>query len=393
MLELNIEGLDEFGVGYGHHNEHRISVSLTIPGETVTARIFKNNAGSSEADLVDVLSPADTRVTPMCPYYHECGGCQFQHMTIESQRQWKREQVVRLVEDISDDIPDVQEIVGTEHHFGYRSKITPHYKNPLKSTNIGFQSRFSSAVVDIPKCAIATAAINDIYDAHRRFVKGRFGATTSKMGATLLFRDVCSDHGGGLVETDNRAIVTQRVRGLRFQYQAGEFFQTNPYVLPLLVEHVIDRVSEYGCSYLIDAYCGCGLFSLSASSRFKSVVGIEINQQATRLAQKNAALNGIDNASFIDGNVERIFQDVVGMNSDQAVVVIDPPRRGCTEDFLSQLFAYRPRVIVYVACNPTTQARDAKQIVEAGYRIDDITPFDMFPQTRHIENVITFSRL
>jgi tRNA/tmRNA/rRNA uracil-C5-methylase (TrmA/RlmC/RlmD family) len=391
-LVLEIEGLDDSGSGIAHHNGRLILVPLCIPGEKVLCRIYKNHEDYSESDLVEVLSPAPSRVEPKCQYFSKCMGCQFQHISIEYQRYLKRNRVKALLQVTGISNLHVNDIVGSEEHYNYRSKLTPHYSNPRMTPQIGFQSRFSNRqVVDIPECIIATPAINRMYQSVRKHLNGKFLNTSSSKGATLLFRDTCGD--SFKVETDNRATVSQVVNGLEFKYQAGEFFQTNPFVLSLLVNHVVKQASSYGSRCLIDAYCGCGLFALSAASKFSTVIGIEINQSAVNLAEHNASLNKITNASFVSGKVENLFQTVRGdVDPQEAVVVIDPPRKGCTVDFLGQLFEFAPRVIVYVACDPATQARDAKLIVEAGYAIVDVTPFDMFPQTKHIETVITFSQ-
>lgn len=392
-LELVIEELDDIGTGIAYHNGRRILVPLTIPGEKVVCQIYKNFEDYSESDLVEVLVPADSRVEPKCEYYNKCTGCQFQHISIAHQRVLKRERVKSLLQIIGDPTLVVNDTVGTEHHYNYRSKLTPHYSNPKLNPNIGFQSRMSSReVIDIAECVIATPAINRMYKSMRKDLTRMFMNGQSKKGATLLFRDTCAEIPR--VEIDNRATVSQLVNGLEFQYQAGEFFQTNPYVLSMLVNHVVKQASSYGCKTLIDAYCGCGLFSLSASSQFESVVGIEINQTAVKLATHNALINNISNATYVSGKVESLFLTIRGdVDPRTAVVVIDPPRKGCNIDFLRQLFEFSPKAIVYVACDPSTQARDAKLIVDAGYAIDNVTPFDMFPQTKHIENVVTFSQI
>lgn len=149
--------------------------------------------------------------------------------------------------------------------------------------------------------------------------------------------------------------------------------------------------------YLIDAYCGSGLFSLSAADHFSSVVGIEVSTRAVTAAKQNAAANGIDNVSFICGKVESLFEEVYNIQAKNAAgattVIIDPSRKGCDHSFLNQLIIFGPERVVYVSCNPATQARDARVLLDNGYIISRVTPFDMFPHTKHIENVLTFERV
>jgi 23S rRNA (uracil1939-C5)-methyltransferase/tRNA (uracil-5-)-methyltransferase len=241
--------------------------------------------------------------------------------------------------------------------------------------------------VDIKKCVIATQAINYKFQETREKLNDSFREKLPKNGATLLFREC--DEG---IETDQRKYVTHLLGGVKFFFKAGEFFQNNYYVLPLLVEHVINVAKGDGCDILIDTYCGSGLFALSSSKLFNHVYGVEISDIAVNSAIECAKINGINNAEFICGASEAIFSKVSMLPSFKAVVIIDPPRKGCDQAFLEQLINFKPKKIVYVSCDPATQARDCKYIIQEGYKITDVTPFDLFPQTRHIENVITFLR-
>jgi tRNA/tmRNA/rRNA uracil-C5-methylase (TrmA/RlmC/RlmD family) len=228
------------------------------------------------------------------------------------------------------------------------------------------------------------------------------------------------------VSTDPNEEVFERVGGLTFRFRAGEFFQNNPFVVPKLVDHVIAEAraplfpmqrsadesggavmapsspsSERRAHCLIDAYCGGGLFCLSAAPFFERCAGIEISKKNIASAQDNAELNGIRNAEFVAGTAEGIFATIDErrnrqrgyFDADSTVVIVDPPRKGCSPEFLQQLAAFGPARVVYVSCDPSTQARDARELVgRYGYAVGNVTPFDLFPQTRHIENVMTFDR-
>ena len=200
--------------------------------------------------------------------------------------------------------------------------------------------------------------------------------------------------------SDFRATIRQDVCGYKFEFKAGEFFQNNAYLLPSMVEHVRELAVGHGCRFLVDTYCGSGLFSICLSSAFDAVSGVEVSELAVKAARHNAELNGITNADFLCASSEAIFssggKEGAGLSAytaDETVVIIDPPRKGCDGVFLAQLFAFRPKKLIYVSCDPATQARDARIIVEeGGYRAVACTPFDLFPQTRHIENVMAFIR-
>jgi 23S rRNA (uracil1939-C5)-methyltransferase/tRNA (uracil-5-)-methyltransferase len=266
--------------------------------------------------------------------------------------------------------------------YGYRSKLTPHYEKSREGMErkLGFLKHGSRRIlVDVPSCPIATTSINEFLPQARTALFKE----TKKKGGTLLLRDVQEG-----VATDPKEVVSERVNGIVFQFKAGEFFQNNPFILPDLVNHVIEQANPGNSISLIDAYCGGGLFSLSASRRFQKVVGIEISREGFEGARTNALLNQIKNAEFFLGDASSIFQELQNLPRPCSLIV-DPPRKGCDANFLRQCIEFRPNRIVYVSCDPATQARDAKILTEAGYRILQAQPFDLFPQTRHIENVLT----
>ena len=398
-FELHISDLTNLGSGVGRRllpsdSTWVVMVPLVLPGEDVMVRIVRNHSSYSVAELVRVINASPARIEPQCKYFTQCGGCQYQHMDVSTQRDWKRSQVKAALQRVGG-LPDVvvNSAVGTEHVYEYRTKLTPHYsitKGP-RVVQVGFRRRESHELVDVTQCPIASPAVNTAYsDERRRLHNSTSQVKGKKSGGTLLLRE----DGSGVVHTDQAKEVACTVNGLKFQFKAGEFFQNNPFVLPLLVAHVVERaVGEGDCVHLIDAYCGSGLFALSAAARFQAVLGVEVSATAVDSAKRNAKRNGIQNAEFVAGAAERIFASTARLSAGECAVVLDPPRRGCVPAFLQQLLAFRPRRIVYVSCDPATQARDAKVLVAAGYTIADATPFDLFPQTRHIENVITFTRI
>jgi tRNA/tmRNA/rRNA uracil-C5-methylase (TrmA/RlmC/RlmD family) len=180
-------------------------------------------------------------------------------------------------------------------------------------------------------------------------------------------------------------------RPLRLRFLARDFFPNNPFVLPAFAGYVRDEATASGARFLIDAYCGSGLFALAAASRFERVAGVEISETSVAFARENAAANGVANATFLAGEARAIFSGLVFPPRD-TVVVIDPPRKGCDEPFLRQLFAYGPRAVVYVSCDPATQMRDLRHFLAAGYTLTTVQPFDLFPQTRHLECIMTLRR-
>ena len=411
-LELEITTLTNLGVGLGRvpltstadeATRWVVMVPFALPGERVRVRVFRNHKNYSEADLIEVLTPSADRIAAPCPLFGRCGGCQYQHLTYTAQLQWKRQQVQELLQHMAGLQFPVAEVIGSPRDYGYRSKITPHFNPPRRTTGgegndgppdtgptsmpIGFLrqgTRFD--LVDVPLCIIATDAINSRLTELRAEVRARAATGAYTRGATLLLRDA-----GGEVTTDYEAVIEERVGDLRLRFRARDFFQNNPFILPAFTGYVRDQAAASGARYLIDAYCGSGLFALTAAPAFAEVLGIEISESSVHFAKENAASNNLTNATFRAGDAAALFEGLT-FPAGETVVVIDPPRKGCDESFLQQLFTYSPRAVVYVSCDPATQMRDLVHFNRAGYRVTAVQPFDLFPQTRHLECVVTLAR-
>ena len=396
-IELEIATLTNLGAGLGRvplpaaggepSGGWVVMVPFTLPGERVRARVFRNHKNFSEADLVAVLAPSPHRVAPGCPLFGTCGGCQYQHLDYAQQLEWKRRQVAELLQHMAGVEFPVAPVVPSPREFGYRSKLTPHFNPPRPGAPfpIGFLrqgTRFD--LVDVPRCPIATEAINARLAGVRADVQAR--RDTFTRGATLLLREA-----SGAVTTDYDAVIVETVGDLKLHFLARDFFQNNPFILPAFTGYVRAQAAASGARRLVDAYCGSGLFALTAAPAFDEVAGVEISESSVRFARENAAANGIANATFLAADAAAIFAGLAFPPAD-TVVIIDPPRKGCDEPFLQQLFAFGPRAVVYVSCDPATQMRDLRLFLAAGYTLAAAQPFDLFPQTRHLECVLTLVR-
>jgi 23S rRNA (uracil1939-C5)-methyltransferase/tRNA (uracil-5-)-methyltransferase len=438
-IELEIATLTNLGLGLGRVQIEKqkskiesagwvVMVPFTLPGEKVRARVYRNHKNFSEADLLEVLTPSPHRVAPRCALFGQCGGCQYQHLAYTEQLAWKRRQVEELLRHMVGVAFPVAPTVPSPREFGYRSKITPHFQvsraNPRDEPQadgapsgrarspIGFLkqgSRFD--LVDVPQCPIATPEINEKLTEVRAKTRARLAAGEYQRAATLLLR-----HAQEGVVTDYDAVIHEVIgaesdlragsaaseknpsggrvppaKPLRLRFLARDFFQNNPFILPAFTGYMRAQAAANGARFLVDAYCGSGLFALSCAPAFERVAGIEVSETSVRFATENAAANGIANATFATGDAAAIFAGLAFPPVDTAVV-IDPPRKGCDEAFLRQLFAFGPRAVVYVSCDPATQMRDLKGFLAAGYALTAVQPFDLFPQTRHLECVITLVR-
>ncbi len=399
-IEVEITSLSNLGVGIARVQIDGqdadapgwvVFVPHTLPGEKVIARIFRNDKSHSQADLVKIITKSPDRISPKCPLFGKCGGCQYQHLSYEKQLEWKTRQVEELLSHMAGINTQVSPTIPSPVQWGYRSKITPHFKRPRNGQigDIGFLlAGQRSHLVDVENCPIAMDEINEALPSIRQ--EARDNAKRYKKDATLLLRAT-----QGRVETNHRAPISETVTtdngDVTFHFLAGDFFQNNPFILPDFTGYVAKQASEGGSKYLVDAYCGSGLFSLCLAHKFDKVAGVEVSETAADWAQKNAELNNIDNVTFLASSAEAIFKDI-SFPADETTVVIDPPRKGCNQEFLNQLFKFSPNKVVYISCNPATQMRDLKEFLAADYKLTTVQPFDLFPQTRHLECVIVLER-
>ena len=382
---IDINNLTNTGLGVGRDEDNWvIFVPYCIPGERVKARIFRNHKNHSEADLVEIINPSQYRVVPSCNYYGKCGGCQYQHIKYDEQLKWKKQQVIELLKFMAETDAPVDDIISSPVKYNYRSKITPHFNKPKNGEigPIGFQQFGRRSLIDIEYCKIAKEDINNTLKDIRHDIRHR--SSSYKKGATILIR---SDHQKK-IHTKADSIAEEMVGKVKFNFPAGSFFQNNPYILEKFTDHVRKEAKSNDSKFLVDAYCGAGLFALTSAKAFDEVTGIEISDDSILWANKNLKENKISNVKFISGKIENLFSDIE-YNSNETSVIIDPPRKGCSEDFLLQLFKFKPRKVVYVSCNPATQMRDLKLFIKNGYELKQTQPFDLFPQTRHLECIMT----
>jgi len=386
-IELRIDALSNLGVGLGRVDGWVVFVPFCLPGELVRARVFRNDKNCSNADLIEVLEPSPDRGDPKCPLFGTCGGCQYQHLSYQAQLDWKTRQVGELLQHMAGIEFPVLPCIPSPKIWNYRSKITPHFDRPKDGVvgPIGFlPNGRRSGIIDVPQCPIAMEEINAALPRERESFRQR--SKQFKKGATLLLRAT-----EGRVETNPNAVVTEHVGELSFDFLAGEFFQNNPFILPAFTGHAAEEAKAGGERFLVDAYCGSGLFALTLAKHFEQVAGVEVSEAAADWARRNAATNGITNARFLAASAETIFADI-DFPPNETAVLIDPPRKGCSPEFLEQLIAFAPSRVVYVSCDPATQVRDLAILKQGGFELQKVQPFDLFPHTRHLECVMTLTR-
>ncbi|QIW99264.1 hypothetical protein AMS68_004782 [Peltaster fructicola] len=407
-VELSISKLSSTGDGLAEKDGQIYVVPFTAPGDIVKAKVYKHTPEESYAlaDFLEVVKPSDHRtVKPECPYFSQCSGCQFQHLPYTFQLAHKRsvvEKAFRNFSGLSDSLlPTVGDTVGSPLQYGYLSwdAVPP----------IGFMKKGTRRTMDIEDCPIGTQAVRDGMKRERERVNKNID--TYQRGATLLLRESTtrSKDDGNTQDaktciTDHKATSTEYVDDFRLDNPAGSFFQNNNSILPVVTSYIRDNILGEGQppKYMIDAYCGSGFFTITLSTMFERSIGIDISSQSIDFASKNAKLNNLPDTAvkFIAGDANALFASVDKklFPPDETAIVIDPPRKGCDEGFISQLIDFGPSRICYVSCNVHTQARDIGWLVgglgerSGMYTIESLRGFDFFPQTSHVEGVAVLSR-
>ncbi|CCE61378.1 hypothetical protein TPHA_0A02980 [Tetrapisispora phaffii CBS 4417] len=443
-----------------------VIIPFGLPGDIVEIRVFKTHPHYVESDLLKVIKKSDIRKDDLikCKYFGKCSGCQYQFLTYDEQLIMKRNTVANAYKYFAPKlckeelIPKIGDTIASPLQYGYRTKLTPHFDVPRKVKEfeekppLGFGQKGrphwrtetiseggSASILDIEECIIGTDIINKGMSNERKKFDEEF--TKYKKGATFLLRehtrvidsntnvgkiieeeeaskDSSNDNKISYIElndeqnnkplvktcvTNSRQIVTEYVDGYTFQFSAGEFFQNNNSILPVVTQYVRENLilpdvnGESAPRYLVDCYCGSGLFSICSSKGVDKVIGVEISADSVSFAIKNAENNGVKNCNFIVGKAEKLFESI-DVPNDRTSVILDPPRKGCDELFLKQLAEYNPAKIVYISCNVHSQARDVEYFLketENGklYKMDSLRGFDFFPQTHHVEGVCVLTRV
>jgi 23S rRNA (uracil1939-C5)-methyltransferase len=401
VFTITIDKLVYGGDGMGRLPDGRaVFVPFTLPGEMVMARLVEEKRGHARAELVDVLVPSPVRIEPRCPDYEACGGCHYQHMSYETQLDVKRIIVRDQLERLAG-LPNfpVEFVVPSKETWNYRNHIQLHVSPEGK---LGYQFRQTNQVVPLKDCTLAEPPIDEIWpqlevdpDSGLERVGLRLGAeeeillvlegsdaSPPEFSVEDLPLSAVYLGPAGEILLAGSNYLEMEVRQRRFKVSARSFFQVNTFQAENLVEHVLGLIDPSVDKNLLELYSGVGLFSAFLAPRLDRLSAVESSPWANEDFGEN--LDEFDNVELYEASVEEALPAV---NVYPDIVLTDPPRAGMGRRTLESLVGKKAKKIVYVSCDPATLARDAKTLVEKGYILQNITPFDMFPQTFHIETV------
>jgi tRNA/tmRNA/rRNA uracil-C5-methylase (TrmA/RlmC/RlmD family) len=362
-VTIKIHDIAFGGEGVGRAGEMVVFVPFTAVGEEVEVMLTEVKKNFARGKVVTIHQASPQRVEPKCPYFGECGGCQYQHLDYATQLEVKRKQIADLFRRVGKLDPAlVRPVIGCPQPYHYRNRIMirSQWNKPAQKLDIGYLRWDCGLVVDITQCPIAEPALNE---------------------EILRVRANPPPKGG--------IKVVLRVPAENWDVPRDSFFQNNFFLLPQLVEAARDCLRDSGAKYLIDVYCGVGFFGISLGDAVEKFIGVEIDKPAIKAARNNLVRHQRTNGEFVMGDAQELMPQLLEkFPAHETAVILDPPRTGVPRSALEQLRQVRPKQIIYVSCHPATLARDLNVLREDGvFEVRSVVPLDMFPQTQHVECV------
>ncbi len=440
---IHIESLGTSGEGVGRIDGFTVFVEGGLPGEDLFIRITEVKKNYAAADLLKIINASHDRVKPPCEIYRECGGCQLQHLSYEGQLMAKQQQVKDAIERIGHlkNLP-VLPTIGAKEPWNYRNKVAFPVGRDRGRTIIGCFTQGTHKIIDSSDCMIqdkinneAISAVREVidklnipvYDEDRhtgvmRHVVARTGekgqlmvvlvtATKrlsrekeiikllrSRLPQMVSLQQNIHNYRNNVIlgrETKllwGRPTIKARLGKFSFNVSARSFFQVNTKQAEVLYDKALEFAQLTGKETVIDAYCGTGTISLYLAQKARKVYGVEIVSPAIKDAEKNARENNVKNAEFIVGDCTKVMPRLFNQGIRPDVIVVDPPRAGCTEVVLKTFANMQSNRIVYVSCNPATLARDLEILDKLGYKAEKVQPVDMFVASSHVESVALINR-
>ena len=427
-ISLTIQRLGIHGEGIGYLDGYTLFVDGALPGEEIEAELIEEKKSYGRAEVLTFRTRSPHRVKPPCPYFGKCGGCQIMHLDYGEQLVVKRQRVIDALERIGKFTGvEVLDCRPSPQPLGYRNKI----QLPTIGSKLGLYARNSHDLVEIEKCYIHSALGEEVFCHLSRLLKAhnpkelnlrhvliksayytqqvlvifvtRGGATTTLRKVARDLKKACPKVRGVVQNINNHpsntilsndyrilegeGVLEEKICGLSFKVSPSSFFQVNPLQAEELYRKALDLAQLTGEETLLDSYCGVGTLSLLFAKKAKRVIGVECNPSAIEDAKENARKNQISNVEFICDDAERYITTLSAVD----VALLNPPRKGCEVAFLENLAQLAPKRIIYISCNPATLARDLGFLNQHGFRIETVQPFDMFPQTAHVETLVSLS--
>ena len=448
-LTLQVETLSARGYGIATVEGQLISIKQGLPGDQVQAQLTRLRPTPPEAKLLKVERAAPERVVPRCEHFGPCGGCDLQHLAYSAQVEWKVKTLSAILEREGNlkTVPPIQ-VIPMEDPWAYRSKMEFSFGQEEERVTLGLHQRASfQRIVDIHHCHIALPCVSDllliikevanrfplksynpkIHQGFWRYAVVRSNLQSKEMMLLLVTNEGPQEPIDALVkelqlrvpalksfywgistkvsdvaQPDRMSLIwgsevlEDQIGDIRFQMKPTNFVQPNLILAARIYEAIRDSAAFTGQEVVYDLYCGIGLIALSLARRAKIVYGVEAESDNIALAERNAALNGIDNTVFICGKVEDLLRgrSLFKAGPKPDLIILDPPRAGLHKEVYAPLLGAAAPVLAYLSCNPMSLARDLKILMERdpSYQMDSVQLFDFFPHTAHMETLTILRR-
>lgn len=420
IFQIKIESLNYSASAVGKIDGFVVFVPYAIPGDDLLVRITQVKRNYAIAEIVEIITPSEYRCHPPCTHFSEgCGGCQWQHITYEHQVEWKKDVIIQALQRIGkmENIPDIETYIGNERlHYRNKLRVFPSSNKKL----LGLRKYNTHVVVPIKECLISDHKINTLSHIFQGELFSQdsnlseFGIRVSSKGQIIL-SCIYNRYGYSFKSEINNlshisdvasifsctrlnklsleygiSNISNNICGINYRVGPDSFFQVNPYGLQNLINIVKSWIGNDN-KLILDAHCGVGTFALQTASYCDMVWGTDVSLSAIELARINAADNGIKNTRFRKGTMVNVLNNEL-RDEKLGVMILDPPREGCEKADMQALIRANPQKIVYVSCNPTTLARDLRELKVAGYNLLRLVMVDMFPMTYHLETVALCNR-
>lgn len=440
-IELYIEDFTSEGSGVGHFEGMAVFVSGAAAGDKALVHIIKVKSTYAIGKCVKILKPSKTRIAPDCEYAGSCGGCAFRHISYEAETAMKKKRVEDAFQRIGGIDKKLDGFIAAENLTRYRNKA----EYPVsfeKELKIGFYALHTHRIINCRDCVLQPEIFADIVAVIRkwtvefgisiynsetgngllRHIYIRQGAVSKEIMVCLVINGERIPKEAELVKRlceipdiksivlninrlNNNVILGEECKtvycadyiydelcGVKIRLSPLSFYQVNHAQAEKLYRKAAEYAQLDGSQTVLDMYCGAGTIGLSMADKAKNVIGVEIVEPAVRDAKINAGLNGIKNAQFYCADASQAAQMLKEEGIKPDVIVLDPPRKGCSAELVKTVSEMQPDRVVYVSCDPATLARDCKRFGELGYKTEKLTAVDLFPRTVHVETVTLITR-
>ncbi|MGD8172944.1 23S rRNA (uracil(1939)-C(5))-methyltransferase RlmD [Vibrio sp. TRT 21S02] len=420
---MQVEKLDHHGAGIAYQNKKPVFIEGALPGEQVLVQLTESKSKFSRAKLIKIQQSSAERVEPFCPHYHECGGCDLQHLAIEQQREHKQQTLGQLMRKFAGQSAQLENPIFTcDKGYRRRARISVMLDKKSKTLKFGFRKKQSKDIVDVTSCPVLEPELNQlmlpIYDVLKTFSHqehlGHVELVKADNSRVIVLR-----HSRPLQQKDHDALLALAQSeqaslylmpsndelnrecgepphycesGVTIPFEPNNFIQVNQSVNEKMVQQALTWLALDEHDRVLDLFCGLGNFSLPMAKQVQQVIGIEGVDAMVEKAKANAVFNNLTNATFYQANLEQDMSAQSWAKEKFDKVLLDPARAGA-DGIVAQLSELGTTKVVYVSCNPATLARDSQSLLAQGFKLTKLGMLDMFPHTSHLESMALFEKL